>query len=76
MPFIRLRRRWSPKIVLPNVLAAGLVGLAAVRVAQSFGASPETASALAGSIGYMGAMTVEFIVMCVREHYARKGRDK
>lgn len=69
---VMLRRSWNPKLVLVNAIFAGLVGLAAVRVASYLGFDVEVAAAFAGTIGYMGAMTSEFVVMCIKEHYARK----
>lgn len=69
---VMLRRNWNPNLVLVNAIFAGLVGLAAVRVASGFGFDAEASSAFAGTVGYMGAMTVEFIYMCIKEHYARK----
>lgn len=70
MPIQMLRRNWTPRIVLVNAIFAGFVGLAAVRVAEGLGLDTDTASAIAGTVGYMAAMTVEFVYMCIREHYA------
>lgn len=72
MPVQMLKRNWNPKLVLINAIFAGLVGLAAARVASGFGFDADVASAFAGTIGYMAAMTVEFVYMCIKEHYSRK----
>jgi hypothetical protein len=72
MPVQMLRRNWSAKFVAFNALIAGMVGIAAVRVASHLGFDTDIAAAFAGTIGYMGAMTAEFVVMCIKEHYARK----
>lgn len=67
-----LRRNWNAKFVAFNALIAGIVGVAAVRVAYYMGFDTDFAAAFAGTIGYMGAMTAEFVVMCIKEHYLRK----
>lgn len=72
MPIRTLRRHWSPKIVVINSLVAALAGLAAIRVVTQIGWDLNTASAVAGIVGYMGAMTVEFVILCIKEHYSRK----
>lgn len=67
-----LRHNWGAKFVALNAVIAGTFGIAAVRVASYLGFDVEVAAAFAGTIGYMGAMTSEFVVMCIKEHYARK----
>lgn len=74
MPMRMLRRHWSPKIVLANSFVAAAAGLAAIRVATYLGWSDDMASAFAGTVGYMGAMAVEFVILCMKEHYLRRAK--
>lgn len=71
-----LRHNWTFRSVVLNATIAGFVGLAAVRVAQAVGVDTELASAFGGTIGYMGAMTTEFVTMCIKEHYNRRQKQK